>query len=163
MKSVIYRVEETEFLYSASPHPIFLSVNDLEFDLGGATMAISIAEFDKALASLSEALNFYQSTNESAVKAIARDACIQRFEFCIELSWKTSGKILGSPSVAANTVIREMAREGLIQDPELWFGFIAARNLTSHTYDEKIAVTVMGSVQAFLPHAQKLLTALKLK
>jgi hypothetical protein len=39
-----------------------------------------------------------------------RDSCIQRFEFCIELSWKTSIKILGLQTRAPKPAIREMAK-----------------------------------------------------
>lgn len=126
-------------------------------------MAISIAEFEKALLSLEEALGLYSSFSELASKKLARDACIQRFEFCIELAWKTSSKVMGSASTAANTVIREMARENLIDDPEKWFEFIVARNQTSHTYDDKVAEKVFATVTRFVPEARRLLQNLKAK
>ena len=46
---------------------------------------VSIKELERALESLDKALN------ESKTD-ITRDASIQRFEFCVELSWKTSKK-----------------------------------------------------------------------
>jgi hypothetical protein len=62
-----------------------------------------------ALRSLEEAFGLHLSFTEEASKRLARDACIQRFEFCVELGWKTAGRIMGSSATAANTVIREMA------------------------------------------------------
>jgi nucleotidyltransferase substrate binding protein (TIGR01987 family) len=126
-------------------------------------MAVSIAEYDKALRSLEEAFELHLSFTEEASKRLARDACIQRFEFCVELGWKTAGRIMGSSATAANTVIREMARDGLIDDPELWFSFVVARNQSSHTYDENEAQRVFKIAQDFLPHGQELLKRLKKK
>lgn len=126
-------------------------------------MAISLIEFEKALSALAEALIFYDNTKEKSTKIIARDACIQRFEFCIELAWKTAGKIIGSSSTAANLVIRELARNELIDNPETWLDFIKARNLTSHSYDEKVATVVFDSITKFYPEAKKLLQKLKSK
>lgn len=52
-------------------------------------MAVSIKEYSKALLSLEEALSLPKND-------IVRDATIQRFEFCIELAWKTSKKVMGT-------------------------------------------------------------------
>ncbi|MBK7963799.1 MAG: nucleotidyltransferase substrate binding protein [Bdellovibrionales bacterium] len=90
-----------------------------------------------------------------------RDACIQRFEYSIELSWKVSMKILGSSTVAAKPAIREMARNSLISNSGLWLDFIESRNETSHAYDEDIATKVFLTVQKFIPEAEKLICSLE--
>ena len=110
-------------------------------------MSVSIQEYEKALLSLQEAMNMQASFTDEASKKLARDACIQRFEFCVDLGWKVSGKIMGSNSTAANTVIREMARDGLITNPESWFAFVAARNESSHTYDDQMAQKVFAVIK----------------
>jgi nucleotidyltransferase substrate binding protein (TIGR01987 family) len=120
-------------------------------------MGISSLEYKKALVSLEEALSFARSrTNESEFR-IARDACIQRFEFCIELAWKISAKQMGSSSTTAKPVIREMAQNGLINNPDQWFEFVNARNQTSHSYDEDVAKQVYAVAEGFLVHGQALL------
>lgn len=124
-------------------------------------MAVSINEYEKALTSLSEALAMHAAFADEATKKLARDACILRFEFCVELAWKTSSQILGSNSTAANTVIREMARDGLIDNPEEWFTFVLARNESSHTYDDEVAKKVFAVIQTFLPNGNDLLKKLK--
>ncbi len=39
-------------------------------------------------------------------------------------------------------LFRIATREGLIDSPQAWFQYNEARNLTSHTYDERNAETV---------------------
>jgi nucleotidyltransferase substrate binding protein (TIGR01987 family) len=90
-----------------------------------------------------------------------RDACIQRFEFCVELSWKTSVKILGLSTKAPNTAVREMAQNNLIDNPDLWFDFLIARNKTSHTYVEDIANQVFSEVKKLLPELDTLIQKLE--
>ena len=125
-------------------------------------LAISIEEYEDALNSLEEAINLHSQSNlRESEKNAFRDACIQRFEFSIELAWKISRKIMGTSSQAPNTVIREMAQNNLIDDPKVWFEFIDARNKTSHTYDEDIARQVYAVILKFIPEAKKLLVHLK--
>lgn len=109
------------------------------------------------------ALDFAAAQKNEVEFKIARDACIQRFEFCIELAWKTSAKFLGTSATASKIVIREMAQNSLISDPTLWFEFIEARNKTSHSYDEDVAREVFAVTQKFLPEGQKLLKVLEQK
>lgn len=125
---------------------------------------ITTAELKKAIDSLQIFVNLLKksllsSDNIEEQKAF-RDACIQRFEYCIEFSWKTSMKILGSTTAAAKPAVREMARNNLINNPEIWLGYIDSRNETSHAYDEDVAKKVYAQIESFLPEAEKLLTTL---
>lgn len=92
-----------------------------------------------------------------------RDACIQRFEFCVELAWKVSLKVLGLEVSAPNPAIRDMARNNLIDDPQIWFDFQLARNKTSHTYQEEVAVAVYKEVEKLIPELEKLIIRLNQK
>lgn len=114
----------------------------------------SLSEFEKALASLERALLETKTD-------ITRDATIQRFEFCVELAWKTAKRTMGTGSTAPRVVIREMAMQGLIQDPENWFAFLEARNMSSHTYKEELAEKVYQVAKDFLPHGKALIKKLK--
>ena len=125
-------------------------------------MGVSLKELEKAMNALSESLSLFSKTPEGTSESLAfRDACIQRFEFVVELSWKVSMKQLGSSTRAAKPAIREMAQNQLIEDPHIWFNFIEARNETSHTYDDATAKKVFNEVEKLLPHAQSLLNKLK--
>ena len=66
-------------------------------------MAVSLKELEKAVSSLEAALSL-------EVNDIVRDAAIQRFEFCIELSWKNARKVMGTAITAPKQVVREMAQ-----------------------------------------------------
>ena len=114
----------------------------------------SLLEFEKALISLEKALSEPKTD-------ITRDASIQRFEFCVELAWKTAKKKMGSDSIAPKVIVREMAQQRLIEDPELWIQFVNARNESSHTYKEDVARRVLDVATHFLPEGKKLLSALK--
>lgn len=112
-------------------------------------MAVSIEEYSKALKSLAQALSLPKND-------IVRDASIQRFEFCIELAWKTAKKMMGTTTSAPKQVIREMAQNGFIDEVEPWFEFLEARNMSSHTYDEVLADKVYAEAIRFLPFGAQL-------
>lgn len=70
-------------------------------------------------------------------------------------------KVLGLTVLAPNPAIRDMARNNLIDDPQLWFDFLTARNKTSHTYDEEIAKVVYAEVEKLIPELEQLIQRLK--
>jgi nucleotidyltransferase substrate binding protein (TIGR01987 family) len=117
-------------------------------------LAVSLIELTKALASLEEALTVEKTD-------ISRDASIQRFEFCVELSWKSAKKVMGTSATAPKQVIREMAQSGLIENVEFWLKSIDQRNLSSHTYNEKLAEEVYAFAESFLQPAKQLLEKLQ--
>ena len=95
---------------------------------------------------------------------LGRDGCIQRFEYCYELSWKTMKRILNVRGIEVNSpkvTFREAAREGLIDSPEKWFGFLDLRNLTSHTYNEDMANKVFSKLGYFQVELDKLVKNLQ--
>lgn len=129
-------------------------------------MSISFEELIKVTDSLkvsNELLReFFQKEPQNIpLHKALRDSCIQRFEFCVELSWKTSMKVLGLPTKAPNSAIREMAQNNLIDDIQLWFSFLEARNKTSHTYDEDIATSVYSEVARIIPELDQLISKLQ--
>lgn len=112
-------------------------------------MAFSTTELEKAVKRLEEALN--QEKDE-----FIRDSVIQRFEFSIELAWKTCKRLMGTASSGPKIVVREMAQNGFIEEVELWLRSIDMRNLTSHAYREDLAEEVYAFAQSFLPELKKL-------
>lgn len=123
---------------------------------------VSIEELKKAFATLNEALQFARQVKSNEVQfKIARDACIQRFEYCIELSWKVSLKKIGSQTKFPKQAIREMARADLINSAEEWLDFIEARNNSSHSYDEDTAKKVFQQIILFYEKSQDLIQRLE--
>lgn len=98
-----------------------------------------------------------------------RDACIQRFEFCFELSWKMLKRRLeldlpdaGSvDAMSYRELIRSGAERGLIADAAAWMLYRDKRNTTSHTYNAARAAEVAAVIPAFEAHAQALLVLLQ--
>ena len=118
------------------------------------SMAVSIDELEKAVNALESVLKLEKND-------VTRDATIQRFEFCIELSWKVSRKVMGSSTTAPKEVIREMAQNNLINDVTIWLQAIDERNISSHTYNEDLANKVYAFSKVFLPLAQDLVGKLR--
>lgn len=129
-------------------------------------MSTSLQELIKACQALKiskEILRDFQQKEPQNIelhKAL-RDSCIQRFEFCVELAWKTSMRVLALPTKAPQTAVREMAQNGLITDVQLWFDFLQARNKTSHSYDEEIAMSVFAEVEKIIPELDILIPKLQ--
>ena len=126
----------------------------------------STQELSKALESLKIASNllkdsYIQTPQNIELQKALRDACIQRFEFCVEPSWKTSIKLLGLEIKSPNIAIRDMARNNLIDQPDIWFDLLTARNKTSRTYDEEVAKEVYQITQSAIPHFDQLLKKLE--
>ena len=70
-------------------------------------------------------------------------------------------KVLGLSVLAPNPAIRDMARNKLIDNPQLWFDFLTARNKTSHSYDEEVAKIVYAEVEKIIPELEQLILRLK--
>ncbi len=99
-----------------------------------------------------------------------RDGLIQRFEFAYELSHKTLKYYL--ESVSANPkrhdempfaeIIRSANEQNLLLgDWSNWRNYRDMRSKTSHAYDEKIAISVVKGIPAFLAEAAHLLQRLQ--
>lgn len=70
------------------------------------------------------------------------DACIQRFEFTIELFWKLLKRILeskGQEATYPKDILREAFKGKLINDENAWLKMLEDRNKTSHAYNQDLA------------------------
>lgn len=112
-------------------------------------MSPNYSEYINAVKRLEEALA--QPKNE-----FIRDSVIQRFEFCIELAWKSAKKSMGTQTSSPKDVIREMAQSSYIENIDLWLRAIDMRNLSSHTYKEDLAEQVYRFVISFFPELKSL-------
>lgn len=92
------------------------------------------------------------------------DASIQRFEFTIELFWRLLRHILESKGVDVQypkDVLREAYRGHLIDQEEIWLSMLKDRNMTSHTYDERLADVIFERIKKYVPVFQKTYQSLK--
>jgi len=131
------------------------------------TIQLNLSSLEHALQRLVEALQAYNANTDNT---LYRDASIQRFEFCYELSHKMLKRYL--ELAAANPVeidelpfadlIRAGSEQGLLRSGwDRWKDYRKARSITSHTYDESKAIEVMQIVPDFLSEGQALLQELK--
>ena len=108
-------------------------------------LLLALNHFARASARLNEALALPESE-------IVRDAVIQRFEFSFEAGWKAAYRWLRARGVdtdeGAYAVIPEAFKRRLISDEAGWGQMRKYRNLTSHTYNQTLAVEVYVFVQA---------------
>jgi nucleotidyltransferase substrate binding protein (TIGR01987 family) len=106
---------------------------------------------------LQERISEYLRATLQLEKALAqpfdefiRDSVIQRFEIAYELAWKMLKLRLEAEAVSANSpkqVLQEALQVGFIQDGNAWTELQNNRNLTSHTYDEKLAGVVYNFIK----------------
>ncbi len=124
----------------------------------GAKFQLQLEQLSKAISTLSEAL-------EMEPTQINKDGTIQRFEYTFELCWKmmqSASKSSGILDVnSPRESIRVAAQSGLVEDVEIWFDFLDARNQASHVYDQATADSVYEMAEKFLPEAEKLVQKLK--
>ena len=112
-------------------------------------MLQKIENYHHALAQLAEAVQIYTADPSDA---LYRDGLIQRFEFTVELAWKSlkeyledQGAVLGIASPRG--VLKEAYAAGLIDDAQVWLDMLASRNITSHVYDDAQAAQVVEAVR----------------
>jgi nucleotidyltransferase substrate binding protein (TIGR01987 family) len=128
---------------------------------------LDLSSLDNALQRLSEALQAYAL---DASNSLYRDASIQRFEFCYELSHKMLKRYLelAAPNpvaideLAFPDLIRTGNEQGLLRSGwDKWKDYRKARSITSRTYDQSKATEVIQIVPDFLLEGQALLAELK--
>lgn len=81
-----------------------------------------------------------------------RDSVIKRFEFSFELAWKSmrdwllihhpEARTFGTKSVLIGSL-----EYGLIRDADGWSAMLEQRNLTVHTYNVEVALTIADDVR----------------
>ena len=109
------------------------------------TVAYAIAQFERALTRLLEAI--HEAADGNVLK---QDGAIQRFEFTFELLWKMLKVYLEFQGVQARNprdVLKAAFRQQLLDDETTYLTMLDDRNLCSHVYDEKTVRQVFGRIQ----------------
>lgn len=119
-----------------------------------------IKQFQKTIERLEEVLSEPKTD-------IVRDSAIQRFEFTLDLSWKTLKTFLeekkGIICASPKECFREAYRQGIIEYDENWIKFVDMRNETVHTYHEETAELIYNQLPGALPHFKILLSIIQKK
>ena len=124
-------------------------------------------ELSRRVALARRALGTLREVLAVPTTAITRDAAIQRFEYSFETTWKAAQRHLrdaegldhGSPA----SVIRASHAVGLLDEAAARLGLemVRDRNLTVHTYNERLADEIYARLQSYLDMMESWLTAIE--
>src|ERR1017187_1996199 len=115
--------------------------------------------FGRAAALLREALK----NGPTALNVLEREGTVQRFEYTVELAWKTLKDYLEAngvqlPSVTPKSGIKAAFAARLIPDGQLWVDMLDHRNLLSHRYDPSFVAEGLEQIHVrYLPAIEQLL------
>ena len=103
--------------------------------------------FDDALTRLRQALE----RGPSALTQLEKEGVIYRFEWCLELSWKTTRDFLeDSGLVVAPVTPREVFRQasvtGTVRDGQVWIDMLNHRTLLAHSCDAVVLAEVVDAL-----------------
>jgi len=126
-----------------------------------------LENFEKALKRLKEA--YLRATNGIMEDDyyFFRDSAIQRFEFTVEIFWKTIKIFLkekeGIDCRTPKSCIREFFSAGFLDEEltVLLLEMIDDRNLTSHTYKEEIAESIFSRLSKYIDTLEQIVLNLK--
>ena len=99
---------------------------------------------------------------------VVQDSVIKRFEYSFEMFWKYIKEYLlvrdGKTANSPKSCFREALSAGLISEDEchLFLVMTDDRNLTSHTYEETLAMELYNKIPGYAAAMEKVLGKTKL-
>jgi nucleotidyltransferase substrate binding protein (TIGR01987 family) len=103
--------------------------------------------FQRALHQLTLAMDLKA---QRPLSDLEQQGLIQGFEFTHELAWNVLKDYLEMEGiqglVGSRSTAREAFKRGLVNDGEVWMDMIEKRNLSSHTYNQTVAHTLVASI-----------------
>lgn len=114
--------------------------------------------FSRAFQTLKRAVALAE---QRTLSELEQQGLIQGFEFTHELAWNVLKDYLESKGfvglIGSRDATRMAFKHGLIEDGEAWMDMIKARNLSSHTYNQETADSIVADIlQHFYPAFEKL-------
>lgn len=118
-------------------------------------------------------LNDYQTAVtqlENALKEKTDDelkqaGCIQYFEFCFELAWKTVKAFFEYKGMidcnSPRDCMKLAFKANLINNENIWIAMLENRNMTVHTYSIETALDVYESLPAYLIEMKNLISNIR--
>ncbi len=103
--------------------------------------------FRRAFAQLRDAADL---ARQRPLSNLERQGLIQAFEYTHELAWNTLKDFLTDRGISnlygSKDATRAAFKAGLIEQGDIWMDMIRSRNLTSHTYNEDVALEVISAI-----------------
>ena len=117
-----------------------------------------LEDYAKALDELEQVLT------ESSESQLIQAGCIQYFEFCFELAWKSVKSVAeqeGLECHSPKTCLKVAHQNGWVEEEPLWLEMLASRNRMSHTCDSGTALNIYHRLADFRIALQQLHLNLK--
>jgi len=103
--------------------------------------------FERALHQLTQAMALKA---QRPLSELEQQGLIQGFEFTHELAWNVLKDYLEMEGIqgliGSRSTAREAFKRGLVMDGEVWMDMIEKRNLSSHTYNQAVASTIVAAI-----------------
>ena len=125
-------------------------------------MQIDISNLKTALSNLEEGINILNTNTDSRLTLVLEDACIQRFEYTLEIARKLMKKILkkiygkNEEELTVNNVFRFFEGYNFISDWQNWRGYWEKRNSTSHEYNLEKSRKLLDIIPDFIKDTKEL-------
>jgi nucleotidyltransferase substrate binding protein (TIGR01987 family) len=116
--------------------------------------------WQQRLQNYSRALSLLQAALQrgpDALNDLEKEGTIQRFEYTVELAWKSLKDYLEFSgieltSVTPKSVVKAAFAARILSDGQLWIDMIDHRNLLSHKYDQALISRGLDEIQSrYLP------------
>jgi len=111
--------------------------------------------FDNYLRAYETLRRGVELSRQRDLSELEQQGLIQGFEFTHELAWKVLKDYLegeGFSVASPRDAIKQAFQSGLLADDHVWIEALKDRNLTVHTYEEKIAAAVEQKIRkAYFP------------
>ena len=121
--------------------------------------SLLINGFEQALKSLADALA------SPAQSDLEKAGCIQYFEFCFELAWKSIRVVTGNQGLSdcpsPKACLKQAFAVHWIDHEDIWLEMLSARNRMAHTYNAADALTVYDRLREYRRELEILLAVLK--
>lgn len=123
---------------------------------------LDINNLKKCINSLKNCVVDFKNSNNTQIKEYIEDACVKRFEYTVETSWKMMKKYLKleygkeDKELTMNNIFRLMEGYGFIKSWEDWRFYYDKRNDTSHEYNQEKANEILGIIDRLVEDAQYL-------
>ena len=121
---------------------------------------MDVSNLSECLNTLKECSDFYNAAEEAKMKEFLGDAYIQRFEYTLEIAWKTMKRYLKQmhgkedKDLTVNNIFRMMENYGFIRSWETWRKYYEYRNNTSHEYDQTKALELISKIAGFIEECE---------
>jgi nucleotidyltransferase substrate binding protein (TIGR01987 family) len=119
----------------------------------------NLANLGRAVAQLEEAIRIPRD------RPLVAEGTVQRFEFVIELFWKTLKRGLefeGKPTKTPREALREAYAARWIDDETIWLDMLQCRNDTSHLYlDPALLEQTYDRIRGYSREMRRMLTFLE--